>query len=220
MNATDRRLKNIEHLKQNHIPYIEHLPVIEESSEINIRSKEEILKRALTCLLVIQVAFDYEGELKESRKFFSKLLKKFKVKDQLTPNEQSFFEDMITKEQAIHQTWKYEAILPLFWALGFYESLPYPETVCDSSAMIQLIQDYGSYKALLKASELRDIEDILDEADLIYRYDWACVEARINGRVMPAGLDSGVVMERHYGLNWLIGKGTENDDWDHVDVST
>nr|WP_278045783.1 DUF4272 domain-containing protein [Clostridium beijerinckii] len=33
-------------------------------------------------------------------------------------------------------------------------------------------------------------------------------------------LDSGVVFERHWGLNWLIGKGTDNDDWDCVSTDT
>ena len=60
---------------------------------------------------------------------------------------------------------------------------------------------------------MRNIEEILDEADLIYRYNWACVNARIKGENAPAGLDSEVVFERHWGLNWLIGKGTYNDNW-------
>lgn len=66
---------------------------------------------------------------------------------------------------------------------------------------------------------LRDIEDILNEADLIYRYHWACRDARLNGREEPAGLINSVVMERHAGLNWLIG-ALDIDDWDNPDTST
>ncbi|WP_341274274.1 hypothetical protein [Clostridium beijerinckii] len=28
------------------------------------------------------------------------------------------------------------------------------------------------------------------------------------------------MFERHWGLNWLIGKGTDNDDWDCVSTDT
>ncbi|HDS1213045.1 TPA: DUF4272 domain-containing protein [Shewanella algae] len=31
-------------------------------------------------------------------------------------------------------------------------------------------------------------------------------------------IDRGVVLERHYALNWLIG--FENSDWDEVDTPT
>ena len=59
-------------------------------------------------------------------------------------------------------------------------------------------------------------EELLSAADLIYRLDWACVDARVHGLPAPAGMDGGVVMERHKALNWLITGG----EWDHVNVST
>lgn len=58
-------------------------------------------------------------------------------------------------------------------------------------------------------------EQLLDAAEVILRYDWACVDARIHHRDAPAGLDAGVVQERHYALNWLVG-GSDNADWDDV----
>lgn len=72
----------------------------------------------------------------------------------------------------------------------------------------------------MKTVNLRSIDEILDEADLIYRYHWACVDARIHRKNVPADLDSGVVFERHWGLNWLIGKGTDDGNWDCVSTNT
>jgi len=57
----------------------------------------------------------------------------------------------------------------------------------------------------------------LDQADLIYRYNWACVDARINNRNID-NLDSGVVLERHRALNWLINY--MNQDWDSFSTDT
>lgn len=52
---------------------------------------------------------------------------------------------------------------------------------------------------------------------MIYRLDWACVDARIKGNEAPASLNADVVVERHMALNWLIGY---DDDWDNVSTDT
>jgi len=58
----------------------------------------------------------------------------------------------------------------------------------------------------------------LNEAELIYRYHWAVVDARDNGNVTPSEIDSNVVLERHYTLNWLIGY--MDQQWDDVSTDT
>lgn len=70
----------------------------------------------------------------------------------------------------------------------------------------------------LRSAKLRAQSELLDAADLIYRYDWACVNARLKGESAPSGLEPGVVKERHYTLNWLIGYGDE--PWDNVSTNT
>ena len=66
-------------------------------------------------------------------------------------------------------------------------------------------------------SRLRNTEDILNETDLIYRIHWATEDARINGKKVPAGLNSDVIMERHFALNWLTMYA---DDWDDITTDT
>jgi len=70
----------------------------------------------------------------------------------------------------------------------------------------------------LKKAKLRPQSELLDAADLIYRYHWAVVNARTKNEAGPANLDSGVVMERHYVLNWLIQNG--NQEWDNISTDT
>ena len=74
--------------------------------------------------------------------------------------------------------------------------------------------------------KLRDTDEILQALDLIYRYHWACVNARVHG-TSSAGLDEEVVMERRGGLEWLCCKGAENDNltdeynaWDYPNLNT
>lgn len=79
------------------------------------------------------------------------------------------------------------------------------------------MRDRSTEQFIAEAS-LRPLAQVLDEADLIVRYHWAAVDARINRKPCPAGVDPGVVYERHYALNWLIGYG--NQAWDDVATDT
>jgi hypothetical protein len=67
-------------------------------------------------------------------------------------------------------------------------------------------------------AKLRPFAQVLDQADLIYRYHWAVVDARIKNKPSPAGLEPGVVQERHHALNWLLGY--MHQDWDEVSTDT
>ena len=60
--------------------------------------------------------------------------------------------------------------------------------------------------------------EVLDQADLIYRYRWALVDARINGREPPAGLNPSVALEWQWALNWLIRHTQE--EWDYIGLDT
>jgi len=57
----ERKTASIQRLKKEGIPYIEHLPVIESAEQVRPRSLEEIARRAITSLLIIQAALDIEN---------------------------------------------------------------------------------------------------------------------------------------------------------------
>ncbi|MNN91290.1 hypothetical protein D3C81_2093850 [compost metagenome] len=65
---------------------------------------------------------------------------------------------------------------------------------------------------------MRSGQEILDEADKIYRMHWACVNHRIQGKEAPAGMSESVVMERRRGLFWALGY--RNEEWDHISMDT
>jgi hypothetical protein len=71
---------------------------------------------------------------------------------------------------------------------------------------------------LQEDADLRPQSELLSAADLIYRYHWAVVDARLKGQEPPAGLEGAVVYERHYALNWLIGYS--GPDWDDISTDT
>ena len=105
----------------------------------------------------------------------------------------------------------------MLWALGYIETLNYPDKVCDVPKAVGILRDISTKDFITKA-KLRDLSEILDQADLIYRYDWAVVNARLKKQDAPADIDGGIVLERHHALNWLIGY--MNQEWDDVTTDT
>lgn len=211
---------SIAQLIAKQIPYIDHLPMIESSQDANKRSIEEIAQRAVSCLIVIQAACDINANkyVQDTQVFIQELLEKYQVADQLTAKEQAIVHNQVERQQdVVNMVWKYEAYWVLLWALGIVEELNFPNDTIDCDVAIKAVSSCQNLQEFIAQVQLRDLEQILDEADLIYRYDWACVDARLKQQKPPANLNSSVVVERHAALNWLIG---HDEDWDHPNVST
>ena len=224
LTADERKAHTTELLKARNIPYNEHLPVIETADEINLRSPNEVLKRALTSLIIIQLACDIANEKQtdESLVIIKNVLQTYGLENELTDVEQKVLNLEATEQEVINTVWRYESIWPLFWALGFISCLEFPNKICDSTALTKMFFGSDKYKSLddiIKDINPQNIELVLDEADLIFRLDWACTDARVKGTPIPAGMDNSVVVERHRGLNWLIN-AYDAENWDAVSAHT
>lgn len=188
------------------------LPPIEDIQDIKRRTKEEIAWRAMALLVIAAKGQGLEQPIVE------KIVKDYGLEKHFTPNEAAFIQQKTpTEHDHIQFTWRYEAAWTLLWSLGYVESLEKPTKICDVSRAVEFMQKRTSTQ-FISDGKLRSIDIILDEADLIYRYHWAVVDARINGKPAPAGLEPGVTMERHHALNWLIGY--MNQEWDDISTDT
>lgn len=215
-----RKQDSIGILRSNHIPVLESLPVIEGCDEVVLRAKEDIAKRAVALCLVGVYAEGVcsEANVSENQKLIRSLIDRFKADAFFTEREKAFLADNLpTVQTAIQFSWQYECYHVMLWALGFVGNLEYPNQVCNVPGITGILNQHASYGDFLSAAVRKDKEEILDEADLIYRYNWACVDARMKGRTIE-NLDSGVVLERHRALNWLINYMEQ--EWDHVSTDT
>jgi hypothetical protein len=146
------------------------------------------------------------------------LVGEYELASAFTPKEKEFIANRDpTEHDRVQFTWRYECYWVMLWALGIVDKLERPDKICDVKLAVSFLREKGR-DGFLKEAKLRPQNEILDAADLIYRYHWAVVDARINDREAPAGLDGGVVMERHYALNWLIGY--EDQEWDDISTDT
>lgn len=207
-----RKRNSIKTLKKQGVPYIDHLPPIEQSHETTLRSEEEIVQRIIALAIV-----GVKGETGD-HEFTQEVIDQFDARGFFTPKEQIFLDDLNPSEtERIQFTWRYEGVHLLFWAIQIFDALDWPSQITDVPKIAETLRDMGT-DGLRELAKLRDQKAILDQADLIYRIHWAVVDARLNGQSTPGDLDGGVVLERHYALNWLIGYADQA--WDDVSTDT
>jgi hypothetical protein len=210
--ALERKARSMARLKKEGVPVIEHLPIIEDSREAKTRTTEEIAHRAIAICLA---AVKGEGIEQET---IDDLVKKFGAEKFFSPAEAAFIKNpKPTERERIQFSWRYEDYWVLLWALGYVDKLERPEGICDVTKAVVILRDRDTAQ-FIKDAKLRPLAAMLDEADLIYRYHWAVVDARVKGQEAPAKLEGGVVQERHYVLNWLIGY--MDQEWDKISTDT
>ncbi len=215
----ERRKKNNEYIKNNGIACLESLPMIEASTSVKLKSMDAICRRAIACLLSIQLACDIEeqNDYGESRELFLNLLKKYNVENFLLEKEKRLFEDKYSPQDVIDVVWTYEAYWALIWVLGLIDDIKMPDTICDCQKAITLVGDCKDYEDFKSRCKIRNIEEILDMLDLYYRYHWACVEKRVQSDTNIGPLNPDVVVERRKGLEWVI---SDIEEWDGISLDT
>ena len=222
----DRKTRSEKVLKKHKILINPTLSRIADESEARLKSPEEIVKRGVTAFLTTQIAIDIlsGAGVEKSAEFFAPILDRFGLRGELTEDEQPYFDlsrcGEITKEQANNMQWRLEMVATLFWACGFIKKLPYPSEMIDTTKQIFLIANSNSLDDLMKSVKMRKLGEILDATDLIFRMNWACVEARLKkDPSIRADLFPDVVWEQHKGFNWIIG-AYGADNWDTVNPHT
>lgn len=210
--AVDRRTHSNAVMRAEAVPVNEWLPVIEAENDLLLPSTEQVAMRAAATLIVALKAHGMPQEKVDE------LVREYNLAGQLSPNEDKFINDLTaTDSEHQIQVWRYEAANALLWSLGFVDHLGGPRELVDPKKIASIIVD-STHEQFLAKAKLRSKSEILDQADLIYRYRWALVDARLNGREAPAGLSDDVAMERHQVFNWLIEHA--EIDWDDISLDT
>ena len=222
----DRKTRSEKVLKKHKILINPTLSRIADENEARLKSPEEIVKRGVTALLTAQIAIDIlnNADVEKSVEFFSPILDRFGLRGELTEDEKPFWDlslcGGIGVPQANNVQWRLEMCAALFWACGFIRKLPYPSEMIDTTAQTFMLANSNSFEEIMRNVKMRSLKEILDATDLIFRMNWACVEARVkNDPSIRGDLFPDVVWEQHKGFNWLIG-AYDADNWDTVNPHT
>jgi len=215
LTAAERRKKETEKLlKSLKIPFIAHLPLIEEESDVKIRTGKEIAERIL---VLVYLAF--LSEVPDEKEAVIDFLKSHLLWDKVSPVEKELYQkDKLTEQEAIDILWRSEAIWLLLWSIHKVDKIKLPTAqIAVSEIMSRLPELFTDPKDFIETAVVRSATEILDTSDLIYRLHWATRNANLNNHPMPANLDSSTVMERHYAINWLTYYAEE---WDDITTDT
>jgi hypothetical protein len=210
--ALARKTRSEAILAQAGVPVLPSLPVIEDE-KTSLRRTETVVAQRMIALVIVAV----KGETGDHAMGHA-LITQFGAAGFFSPAEAAFMADPSPSDDDRTQfSWRYEDVWIMLWALSLIDDPGPPSGLADVPRLAALLRDLGT-EGVLAQARLRPQGEILDAADLVYRQHWAVVDAQINGRPTPMGLDGGVIYERHYALNWLIGYlGAE---WDDVSTDT
>ena len=192
------------------------LPPVIDATEVLLRSADEVAARAIA---LFACAVRAESLTSGADIPVAELEKRLpRAVASLSPKERAFFSASAPNQQdVVNHLWRYEALAALAWSLGWLSELPLPTHICDVAALAKTMLERGT-QDFVDTARLRPTPEILDALDMHFRLHWATTDARIKKGPPPAGLEPGVVAERHYALNWLVR--FEDADWDDVDTPT
>lgn len=205
----NRRNNNNHFLIQNGISINEKLLCNE--NNIHLKNIDDICKRAIACLLTIQIACDINnGNYKESLDYFLPLYDKFDVKNCLNSKEKRIIDGTYTNQDAIDMDWAYEAYWAICWCLSLVDDIKNGGELCDCSKAISFVMNASSFEDFKSKCKLKNIDEILDMYDLYYRYNWTINNKFIDANTNIGNLNSSNVIERRRALEWVI---SDIDDW-------
>jgi hypothetical protein len=205
-----RKSRSIAMVKALGLPHTERLPVVEDETDIQHRSGQEVAKR---CIAVALCAV--KGETND-QKLIDQLVETYSAGAYFSPAEIEFIRAPSPERQKlIDFCWMYECAHVFLWALGHINALNAPNVICEVAKEVGLIRDAGA--AFVNEAKLRPLAELLDMVDLYYRLHWAAIDLRLKGNKSKE-IDEGIIRERHRALNWLTRY--MNQDWDDVATDT
>jgi Domain of unknown function (DUF4272) len=186
--AAARKAQSIAQLQAEGVPVLDSLPVIETQTTSLRRTEEEVIRRTIALAIVAVKGETGDHDLGQA------LIAQFAATGFFTPKEQAFMDNPTPDAPArIAMTWRYEGVHVMLWALSIYPDLGRPDQITDVPLLADTLRELGPEGLRAKAM-LRPQADLLNAADLIYRYNWAVVQARLDGSDTPAGLTQGSSM--------------------------
>ena len=185
-----------------------HFPLIDTG---DVRSKKEIVERALVLNVVINMGYGMPAE--HAREWLS------------SNGITSFTEGELELISGIENgdpydendvTIRVEALWVLVWILGFVDELDFNSYCEDSlSKMLPDLRNSETSETFVSNSSIRSLNEIYQALDTVFCISWGLAEANLSGLESPGDLRQYVYWERRRALEWFRG-----GDWDNPDFST
>lgn len=190
------------------VPIDPGLPPIQLADGFVPRSREDVALRAL-CVLMTAIKADRMHQTMVLR-----VVRQYGLANYFSSSEKDFIRELNPADTEKTQfSWRYESAWVLLWALGYVDGLDSPGARCNADLAVERMRDQTT-DSFVDGAQLRPIDRILDQADLVYRYRCSLVDMAAQDQSPPAGLNATIVLERYHAFNWLVRYSDR--DWDEV----
>jgi len=212
MTAIERKKNTERLLKSLNIPFIDHLPLIEEEDEAKIRTPQEVAKRIL-----VLTYLNYVSEEPNDREEVITFLREQELWDSVSNDEKDLFSKELSDKEHINISWRSEAIWLLLWVINKVDTIDLPNEEVSISQILELLPEFMTdTKDFVQSATIKSVSEILDLSDLTYRLHWATRHTELNN-LETLDLNSSIIQERHYAINWVT---YYEDNWDDITTDT
>ena len=196
----ERIEKNVNFLKDRNIPYKEDMKLIPSKSNTELSDVEMIYSNLILDYILATMSATFPGEVNQEHwddiYFIIKSL--YAIEPYMSDDYKDLLEDIRNNRPVdkIKMTWLYEKCAISMWVLGLWD-FPNQYSECDVDRMNEILfsnennkdqlpdlflKMLDPEKKELKFSNLqmKSYEEILEKADLLNRYKWACDNAKVN----------------------------------------
>jgi hypothetical protein len=178
-----------------------------ELGEVHPRSANDVASRVCAIAYVIGMGFG------ANRAELIDYLKKFNLLKYVSNYEKSLLEaDDISEQDKTNMEWLSESAQALAWSIGLVELNHFKHCDDDLASKIPFKDDPAEF---IKSAQLRPIEEIQEQSDLLYRMHWYTRNCRLEGK--ECALSESIILERRKAIDWVYGV---EQDWDKVPLDT
>jgi hypothetical protein len=127
LTATERKEYTNRFLMSIHLDVSDHLPLIEDFTNVKIQEKYDIAGRAIILYALIAVAYDKRSSFQIIEYF-----KKYNLLDHVSSEELRYLNNPEkTKIENAQMSWRNETLNVLFWSLNKFDFLLFPDSICN-----------------------------------------------------------------------------------------
>lgn len=199
MTSRDRKQKSEELLLSLGITLADDLPALEEENKVTLRGASEVAERVLILSYLNSAASD--PSLRQQMMIF---LIQEGLWDKTSVEEKALFHKMpLTEEDLSIMLWRTESIWLLLWVIRKIDSLDLPVKEASPHDIFPHLPGFLEPTAdFIHTATMRNVSEILDQSDFIFRLNWAFRENQAPGSdTLP--LNHHIAYERYFALNWV-----------------
>lgn len=193
------------------------LPSVRDIQEINIRSKEELVKKGLALTLLGSYADSIKktNDIELARNFLFNQIRKYGISSTFSENELNFIFNNKPNERELELFSKsYEFSNLIFWTLSLIENLSFPPTPVLSYELIMASSKYFSLEEMINASFLKEENIIIGNFDLNYKLLNSAMELDFLENSVHDAINIELLKQRDKAFKWITTY--KNFDWDKI----